>query len=817
MNDGSTLHEIFESLDHLPKPLQRQRLIEIGKNDLAMRLQLEAMLSCSSRPETSQVKQATVIAGDVIDKYQIASVLGQGGMGVVFEARQLRPIKRLVALKIVEPSASIPESLGRFADEQNALAQLNHVGIARIFDAGLSNTGIPYIAMELINGVPIVDYCRQSDLTVGDKLRIFLKVCDAVSYAHQRGVIHRDLKPTNILVNTTSDLGEPKIIDFGVAKLLQTHDTRSEIDDSSEGVFGTLAYASPEQARGIRDIDTRTDIYSLGVLLFQILSGELPKIRVSPDGNDPRQYPVPPSKQLQTSGDEAGRAKKNVRLARELSGDLDFLVLKCIEFERDKRYDTVSELASDIQRWLDDKPISSTSHSITFRTRKFVRRHRGKVAVMAVLTASLLASVVSLAFGYSRTTSALALAADERDRANDVSEFLGSLITNSSIQNKNLPVIEEIIDAAVDRLEATATVHPAARYDILSTLGDTYCRIGLYGKGQDLHKACYEYCKSRFGLKHELTRFSAGNLALAYRDNERHEDAIKIGRRLLSTEEKTLGRKHADTLRTMHNLALALKDNYEFEEAKMLYEEVLLGREDTLGPTHEATLITMSNLARLLEDLGQLDDAIRLMRTVVKRQKLAFGLQNIETIISVDILGAMLAKTGSFEEAEQLTREAFDSANNILGDHHPDSIACGHNLAKILMKTGRFNEAEELLQPLLLKIRKRSGNNHRYNIGLSLTYSKCLALNNNPDAAISELELIQDTGEAIFAGNRILSLRLLLEAAEIQYYCEQYDAFQSLLDKAGTELESLDAAPSVIALINRRKANLEQGKFEYSK
>lgn len=352
----------------------------------------------------------TALVGSYIGPYKLLQELGQGGMGIVYVVEQKEPVQRQLALKLIQPGMDSRHVIARFEAERQSLAMMDHPGIAKVLDAGTTDSGRPFFVMELVRGIPINEYCDQHQLTPRKRLQLFVQVCHAVQHAHQKGIIHRDLKPSNILVANYDEEAVAKIIDFGVVKAIGQPLTEKTVFTQVGQLVGTIDYMSPEQAKlNQLDVDTRTDVYSLGVLLYELLTGETPferqrlhsaaldeRLRIIREEDPPR-----PSTRLNSSAARvyiaAQRQTEPKKLALLVRGDLDWIVMKALEKDRTRRYQTAYALAMDIQRYLADEPVLACPPSATYRFRKFARRNKAVVlATLLVSVALIVGSFISL-------------------------------------------------------------------------------------------------------------------------------------------------------------------------------------------------------------------------------------------------------------------------------------------------------------------------------------------------------------------------------------------------------------------------------------
>ena len=400
-------------------------LDRVCRDDARLRSQVEALLAAHDKPDVflndpmaevdATIDRAPIVEspGATIGPYKLREQVGEGGMGVVFVAEQERPVRRKVALKIIKPGMDTREVVARFEAERQALAMMDHPNIAKVYDAGSTESERPYFVMELVKGIPATEYCDKNKLPIAKRLELFVHVCNAIQHAHQKGIIHRDIKPSNVLVTLHDGAPVPKVIDFGVAKALHQRLTERTIYTSFAQVVGTPLYMSPEQAElsGL-DIDTRSDVYSLGVLLYELLAGTTPfdKERFERAAYDEIRRiiretdPPKPSTKVSSLGETASfvsaqRGTDPRSLSRSITGDLDVIVMKALEKDRTRRYGTASGLADDVQRFLENQPIVARAPSIAYRFSKFARRNRVALAMSAVVLVSLIVGLAGLAAG----------------------------------------------------------------------------------------------------------------------------------------------------------------------------------------------------------------------------------------------------------------------------------------------------------------------------------------------------------------------------------------------------------------------------------
>ncbi len=644
-----------------------------------------------------------------IEGYEMVRELHRGGQGVVYEALQ-RSTKRKVAVKILlaGPYAS-KSARRRFEREIELVAQLKHPNIISIFESGSTKEGLPYFAMDYIRGSPLHDFVREKKLALEETLKLFSTVCKAVQYAHQRGVIHRDVKPSNIIVDAA---GNPKVLDFGLAKLLAG--PIETIVSVTQDVLGTLPYMSPEQAGGSpEEVDTRTDVYSLGVILYELLTGHYPYPVIGKMSEILQHItetpPTPPTRKWTSDRGVVKRSKRRLRTGPcPIDGDVEAMVLRALEKEPSRRYQTANAFSDDIERYLTDKPILARAPSAIYQLRKLVMRHKVPVAFVVVLF------LVITGFGISMT--ALYRGANlEAMKANQVQRFLQEMLASISpavARGRDTTILRELLDNAATKVATELIEHPVVEAEIRYTIGTSYMRLGQLEPAEEhLQEAVklYNSCGSR---DEGMVR---GNSMLAelLRLKGDYINAESLARKALDTARRALGAEHPATLKSMNALSNVLWSRQKYVDALALDRETLATRRLALGPDHPATLNSMHNLATSLQMVGQTVEAERMLRETWSIRSRLLGDTHPKTLKSVSNLSSVLHYQGRLAEAEELDQKTLPIARTVFGEEHPDTRLVMYNLGTVLQELGRYEEAEALFRRTLELRRRDLGDEHR--------------------------------------------------------------------------------------------------------
>ena len=721
----------------------------------------------------------------VIGRYKLLQQIGEGGCGVVYMAEQEAPMRRRVALKIIKLGMDSKQVVARFEAERQALAMMDHPNIAKVFDGGIVSLpdsqpsslnpqlplGRPYFVMELVRGVRITDFCDQHRLPNEERLKLFLQVCHAVQHAHQKSVVHRDLKPSNILVSLHDDVPVAKVIDFGIAKAIGQRLTDKTVFTNFEHFIGTPAYMSPEQAgmSGL-DIDTRSDIYALGVLLYELLTGRTPfdPQHLAHAGLEEilrrirEEDPPKPSTRLGTlQRDELTttarqRQTEPPRLIHLLRGDLDWIVMKCLEKNRTRRYETANALAVDLERHLRHEPVLARPPSTVYQVSKFVRRHRvGVVAgtsVFLALVLGLSGALLGLARAHRAESRASAAAARSRHTANFLMEMLEGVGPSVAL-GRDTTLLREILDKTAERVGKELKDQPEVEADLRWTLGEVYRTLGRYPQAEAMHRealALRKRClagddpKIAWSLEYlALVLQGQGKLAeaetlqreaLAFRRRILGPDDVQIAaslsdlsavlyardqlveaedlqRQALAMRRKLLGDEHEWVAMSLNNLAVMLVQRGQWAEAEHLHRQALAMKRKLLKPDHPEIAPSLNNLAAVLACQGKFDAADPLYREALALYRKLHGDQHRNVATALANLGANLRLQGRLDQAETCQREALDMRRKLLGEDHPDVALSLYELARLLAQNNLLGEAEKLHRDALALRRKQAGNN----------------------------------------------------------------------------------------------------------
>jgi serine/threonine protein kinase/tetratricopeptide (TPR) repeat protein len=775
------------------------------------RAEVEALLAAHDRlgslapavdPGAASKLESSEVPGTLLGPYKLLQQIGEGGMGTVWMAEQTHPVKRKVAVKVIKPGMDSGQIIARFEAERQALALMDHPNIARVLDAGtikcepgapsptlpqVPGVGRPYFVMELVKGMPLTTYCDEYHLTPRQRLELFVPVCQALQHAHTKGIIHRDLKPSNVLIALYDGQPVPKVIDFGVAKATGRRLTERTLFTEFGAVVGTLEYMSPEQAElNQLDIDTRSDIYSLGVLLYELLTGTTPLqrkrvkeaaflevLRLIREEEPPR-----PSTRLSTTEElpriAANRGLEPKQLSGLVRGELDWIVMKALDKDRSRRYETANDLARDITRYLHDEPVHACPASAGYRLRKLVRRHQGSVLAAAVVLLALLGGIVGTTLGLveaqrQRDTADQArldeigarqsaeaqrdraVKAESEARANELkarAEQAKAKEQEARARNSELKAKAEedrakeqearakISELKALQKEAQARASEAQALAVLAFFQDNVLaaarpkdQAGGLGFGATIRAAvdAAEPLIARAFREQPLVEASVrGAMGLTYLYLGQAKRSVRQHERALELLQAQLGRAHPNTLRSMSNLAVAYQAAGRLQEALPLHEKALKLFQVCVGPEHPDTMRAMNNLAAAYKAAGRLREALSLYEQALKLFQTHLGPEHPDTLHGMNNLAHTYLAVGRLAEALPLYEQTLKLRQTKLGPEHQDTLTSMSNLAHAYNAAGRLPEALGLYEQTLTLRQLHLGANHPHTLtsmnNLAYTY-----------------------------------------------------------------------------------------------
>lgn len=712
-------------------------------------------------------------ANSQIGPYRLVRPIGEGGMGTVWLAEQREPVQRPVALKIIKAGMDTREVIARFEAERQALAMMNHPNIAKVLDAGATDNGRPFFVMEFVAGKPVTQYCDSRKMSLEERLEIFCSICHAVQHAHQKGIIHRDIKPSNVLVSLTDDEPQVKVIDFGLAKATSARLTEKTLFTQLGQMVGTPAYMSPEQADAGMDIDTRTDIYSLGVLLYEMLTGVTPIDSTSLQGAAyaevqriiREQEPPRMSNRLSSLGPGSvvaagNRAMDPRRLAQRVRGDLDVIAMKALEKDRRRRYATPASFAEDIQRYLHREVIHARPASAMYRFRRLVERNQLLVTASSlVLLAMVVGTVVSLSQAVratnaeklaqqrleeiqteqTRTLAALADAEKERDRAVEAEELadtktatalaindflkydlLAEAAPSNNPRNEQITVEELVIKAAAT-IEEKFQDQPLVQADLRMTIGETLAALSNLPESEKQFEKAREILTRELGDEDVETILSVNNLGLIQKWQGKYDLAEANYKHALKFYRRVSGDLDSKTLGTINNLAMLYSEQGKYDLAEPLFLESLEGSRKVDGDEHPDTLQTMNNLAGLYRSMEKFDESEALLLESLAIRRRVLGEEHPDTLSTAGNLALWYQDQERYDDAVSLLNDTWEISRRVSGEEHFVTLIYKNNLARVYRDRGDIDRATELLEQVVKSRRKVLGEQHGHTLGTILT------------------------------------------------------------------------------------------------
>jgi non-specific serine/threonine protein kinase/serine/threonine-protein kinase len=729
--------------------------------DLTLRADVERLLRNETRARAVFDAGAQEIRNlpAQIGPYRLLEVIGEGGMGVVWRAEQREPITRIVAIKLIKLGMDTKAVIARFESERQALAIMNHPNVATVYDAGTTPAGRPYFVMEFVAGEAITAFCDRHHYSVRQRLELFLQACEAVQHAHTKAILHRDLKPSNILVTLHNGKPLVKVIDFGIAKATAQQLTERTFFTETGQMIGTPEYMSPEQAEMIvDDIDTRSDVYSLGVVLYELLIGALPidaKALRSAGYREIQRKIIEteaprPSTRLSTLENREEIATRRQTAINDLTsllrGELEWIPLKALRKDRAQRYTTADQFAEDIRNYLSHKPLIAGPESAAYRAKKFLRRNRGPVIAASLVVAALLAGIASTSIalvGQSHARREAELqkteAVSRREEAEAVTQFLTDDVLAGARPERlgDKAVRDTIVKTMLD--PAAATVHerfeskPPVEAAVRRTLGRAYHDLGRDDLSATHARAAYDAMTAMLGADHPRTLAQASTLVWALDGLAKFDEAEVIARKALDGLRRARGNDHPDIVDALGALCKVLYSRGKFADVDVLAREAVERSRRVRGPEHSETLALMDMLAGALMEEGKMSEAEPFQRAVLEIARRKYGNDHADTLMFISNLSTFLSRAGKKDEALVLAREALDGRLRVLGELHPNTLTNMINVANIEEAQGNYDAAETWYRRALDGRRKLFGDDHpetlkaMSNLGLWLVRRQRLA------------------------------------------------------------------------------------------
>jgi eukaryotic-like serine/threonine-protein kinase len=674
---------------------------------------VESVAAGSQSTVTASARLSHEKPGDQIGRYKLLEKLGEGGCGIVYMARQEEPVKRLVALKVIKLGMDTRQVIARFEAERQALALMDHPHIAKVLDGGATSTGSPYFVMELVRGISITRYCDENRLDTTQRLELFILVCQAVQHAHQKGIIHRDIKPSNILVAEHDGTAIPKVIDFGIAKATTGQTlTDKTLFTAFEQFMGTPAYMSPEQAKltGL-DIDTRTDIYSLGVLLYELLTGKPPfeAKRLMKAGLEEicriirEEEPPKPSTRLcalevaEQTTLARQRQTETLKLAGLVRGDLDWIVMKTLEKDRTRRYATANGLAADLNRFLKNEPVIARPPSHAYRLQKLVKRHQLTFAALVAVVAALAIGLIVSTWLFIQERAAREAAKAEATKSQQAFRFLEDMLQGvgpSKAKGRDTKMVREILDMTSARISKELVDQPLVQAKLQTTLGDVYLALGELKKAEAMIKSALATRRKLLGTENQDTAGSLSDLAAILDWQGKPREAEASAREAITIQKRLLRPDHPDIGQSLNTLATAVAHNGDLSGAIGYMREAIPIYSKAYGEKSAKVATLLDNLGSILRAHGDLKEAEEAHTKSLAILRKVAGEDDLDTISALRNLASVLRFEGRLQDSETLQREALDHYHHQQLKNHPDVAAALNDLAGILQAEGKLPEAE---------------------------------------------------------------------------------------------------------------------------
>lgn len=658
------------------------------------------------------------LTGEQIGNYRILELIGHGGMGSVYLAERADEMyQRKVAFKVMRRGMDTPSNIARFKRERNILANLNHPGIAKLLDGGVTGDGLPYLVLEYVKGTPLYDYCDKNRLSIQERLTLFKSICEAVQHAHQNAVIHRDLKPSNILVTARNQI---KILDFGIAKMLEPDNPEQTLYQTQTGArLLTPGYAAPEQIEA-KSVTTATDTYALGVLLYELLAGAHPH-NIEDKGLREieqairKQTPPNPSKRIKELPQERrekvakNRSSDPSSLTDILQGDLDAIAIKALRKEPEARYGSAEKLLDDLDRREHNRPIAAREDTFRYKTSRFIKRHKTGLG----MAAGFLLLIIGFAGFYTwQMTQERNRARQEAEKAQQISDFLVNIFEagNPNVAEGETLTARELLDSGLQKVNQLE--NRSIKAEMLNILGQSYTGLGDYETASDLYRRAIQLSEQAETENNRIVYanavFGLGTLHSMQQD---FEEALPYLRRAYNIQSQELGDSDPQTLRSLTDIGVALRNTGKLDSAEFYVRKALnIHRNNSTTLSDSVLLKIKKDLAYILRKKEEYREAERLYKEVISDTE---SQDNQSKLIQLyNNLAFLYKEQEQYDDAEMYYDKALELSSRIRGESHPRTNMIRSNFATTLIVNDKLKEGEYLFKENLKQKKKRFSENH---------------------------------------------------------------------------------------------------------